>query len=185
MTYSIRRDYVHNHMSRLNPKLRVIGIYLSAVLSTSVAAQTPISLNVEIPQMFARICPTLEEAKKEANLAWHLGKEFLKDGTLDTLRNEKCQAIFVAITPLREESSIRPFATWVFAYDPNGPEQIDAPSLGANKRIKAIVRQERVRYYFANFVTLSGQRFSGWAEIPDRPYILSYIDEQKNKAVRK
>ena len=131
------------------------------------------------------MCPDLSSAKEQAAIARERSRTVYKSVKEALKTTESCNSVHVAFEPRREEKAIRPFTAWVIAFDENGPHRIANPAEGKDARIPVTLRRERVRYYFGNFVTAGGQKGSGWAQIPDRPYILDYLDYQKKKGTRK
>lgn len=142
-------------------------------------AQTLVSLNSEIPMMGFRVCPTLSDAKQDANLAWSLGKKEYQEGSLNSLRHKECDLVFATVTPIKEETSIRPFSTWTLSYDESSPDSLKAPSIGPNASVKVAPALQRVRFFYSRFQTSNGKTFYGWVEIPEEPYLVKYLAEKK------
>jgi hypothetical protein len=169
----------------MKTRLKIITLLLRSATAIAFAsavtafAQTSVSVNKEIPQMLVRLCPTLSEAQTEASIAHRLGQGPMPQSEQLFQRNNNCHLDYATVTPLREETDIQPFSAWTINYDENSPDSVRAPSLSSTARIKVSARRGQVRYYYSTFITSEGERLSGWAEIPDSPYILVYLNEQK------
>jgi hypothetical protein len=167
---------------RKRPKgVAIVASVVVLYMNVPAMAESPVLLNRELPHMMVRVCPTLEDAQIEATLAYQLRATDVTSSRQAFQRNEKCRLVLAAVTPRKEELSIRPFETWTLAYDENGSEAVRAPSLGANTLIKVSFRPQQVKYYFGSFVMADGHEFSGWIEIPGKRYIESYLEDQKGQ----
>ncbi len=142
--------------------------------SSASEAQPTFPLGTELPESLVRACPTLEDAQLEAIEARQQAQLPEVSGPFFA-RNAQCHLLFAAVTPFREEAAIGPFLGWNISYDPSGRNSVGAPFLGEGVRIQVSARKQQVRYYFGNFITNKGERFSGWVELPDDPYMLNYL----------
>jgi hypothetical protein len=158
------------------------GLLLAALAclgAVPAAAEPVFKPGQQIPMMGARICPTLESARHDANLAWRWGKEAYTEGVLDTKRNGECELVYVRVTTLKQEPSITPHVAWALKFDERGSETVEAPDITPSLRIKVAPARQRVAWYYSRFVTTTGHAFYGWVELPDEPYILKYLEHRK------
>jgi hypothetical protein len=155
--------------------LRTIYLLMALLWTPAgVALAQDVVVGKEIPMMAVRICPTLENAKIDAHLARGFAKKPYEDGMLTRLRNPECDAVWAKLTPVRREAAIASYDSWLIEYRPGGPHWAQDP-IDTKRQIPIDISIGKIEWWFCNIVTEGGERISGWAEIPKKPYVLEYL----------
>lgn len=147
------------------------------VFSVSAFAQEIFPMNLELPLMALKICPTLEEAKAQAKASWEIGKgAFDRQKELDA-KSPRCIFTRIVVTPMRIEESISSFDAWADTYAKDGE---DVSIIYGKRKVsfKVALKLQHIKYYYVSFKLPDGKLYYGWAEIPDRPPALDYLKEQ-------
>jgi hypothetical protein len=153
---------------------RTIALAVVLWAPAGVALAQDVVVGKEIPMMIVRYCPTLEDAKEEARLAQALAKEPFKDGSLDLLRHSKCALIYTRVKPLRQEAAIPRYEGWGIVYKPGGEDEIEDPT-DSRRKIPVVPGLIQITWWFCNMHSKGGQKFSGWTELANKPYVLEYL----------
>lgn len=139
-------------------------------------AQAAFPLNSELPPMVLRVCAGLAGAVEQAELSRRVGLEPFSRARVNEARSRSCEAILVSITPRRRVPTIVPYMTWMTTYVPGSDTTFQVTDRGKTYAIPYRTTLQRTTFYEADvYDPINNDRYSAWAEIPDRPYLLEYF----------
>ena len=140
------------------------------------SAREYLPLGTELPAMWMVVCPTLETAKRHAELQEKFGRINFDLTRIAEFYGPECTAAYIVAALSRIEASISRRISWELTYDENGPDTIDHVVDGVKLGVRYSIERQIVTVFHGNFKNLKdGKWYSGWISVPDRPYMLEYL----------
>jgi hypothetical protein len=170
----------------------VYGLLIVLLLSPSPAgAQAPAATAAELPAMVLKVCFKLEDAKNQADMSFQFANVQKPVRIEPKFLSPGCWPMPVIARVRSDEPSIRPFETWAPTYDPDGSTIVEARHDGVTYKVPLSLRKQRVRFVLADLMVPvdaddhriapqdRGKWFPGWLELPDAPYLSTYLERRK------